>query len=94
MGPDVTGNVAVILLGALAFACAMAGLFFFRFWRATSDRFFALFGAAFWLLGLHWMLLGLTDARYEYRPALYLVRLAAFVTVLIAILDKNRAQRP
>jgi hypothetical protein len=86
-------DFAAMLLGALALGCAMAGLFFFRFWRATSDRLFGFFGAAFWLLGLHWLLLGLTDPTYEYRPALYLVRLAAFVTVLIAIVDKNRAKR-
>jgi hypothetical protein len=94
MVADPMPTVGAVLLGALAFGCAVAGLFFFRFWRATADRFFAFFGVAFWLLGLHWMLLGLTDARYEYRPTLYLVRLAAFVTVLIAIIDKNRATRP
>jgi hypothetical protein len=82
-----------MLFGALAFGSAMAGLFFFRFWRLTRDRLFGGFGAAFWLLSLHWTLLGLTDATYEYRPLLYLIRLAAFVMVLIAIVDKNRAGR-
>lgn len=87
-------NLNALLLGALAFGCAIAGLFFFRFWRATRDRFFGAFGGAFWLLGLHWALLGLTDVSYEYRPMLYLIRLAAFVVVSIAIIDKNRARRP
>jgi hypothetical protein len=86
-------SLRATLLGALAFGSATAGLFFLRFWRLTRDRLFGCFAAAFWLLSLHWVLLGLTDDTYEYRPMLYLIRLAAFVMVLIAIVDKNRTGR-
>jgi hypothetical protein len=79
-----------MLLGALAFGAVLAGLFFFRFWHVTGDRLFRWFSAAFWLLGAHWALLGLTDPSYEYRPLLYLIRLAAFVMVLLGIVEKNR----
>ena len=32
-----------ILIGGIAVAALVAGLFFFRFWRTTGDRFFLLF---------------------------------------------------
>jgi hypothetical protein len=87
-------NLGDLLSGALAFGSSVAGLFFFRFWRATRDRLLGCFAVAFWLLGLHWMLLGLTDPSYEHRPVLYVVRLAAFVMVLLGIIEKNRTERP
>ena len=81
------------LLGALVMACAAAGLFFLRFWRKTRDRLFAIFAVSFWLMGLNWLLLSLTRSDFEFRPALYLIRLLAFVLILYAILEKNRARR-
>lgn len=80
----------VFLLGAVVLACALAALFFLRFWRNTADRLFAGFAVAFALLAIHWTLVALTAPRGEHRPLFYLVRLAAFVTVLLAIVDKNR----
>ena len=78
-------------LGALVFASAAAGIFFLRFWRRTRDRLFGIFAIALWLLGLNWLLLAFTDADAEFRPALYLIRLLAFIMILLAIWDKNRA---
>ncbi|HEY0010025.1 MAG TPA: DUF5985 family protein [Tepidisphaeraceae bacterium] len=78
------------LLGAVVIASAVAGLFFLRFWTRTGDRLFAIFAAAFWMMGLNWLLLALIQ-QHEIRPALYLIRLCAFVLILIAIVDKNRA---
>jgi hypothetical protein len=40
------------LQGAIAMCFALAGLFFFRFWRDTLDRLFLLFAASFWLQAL------------------------------------------
>ena len=82
-----------MVLGALAFGSALAGLFFLRFGHQTRDRLFHHFAAAFGLLALHWMLLGLADPSYEHRPILYLLRLAAFVVVLLGIVQKNRPPR-
>ena len=81
------------LLGALVMGCFIAGLFFLRFWRKTHDRLFAIFALAFWLLGVNWLALSFTDPQAEFRPALYLIRLLAFVLILFAILEKNRASR-
>lgn len=64
-------------------------LFFFRFWSKTGDRLFGAFGLALWLLGLERLLLIFIPAAHEGRPYIYLVRLSAFILILIAIIDKN-----
>jgi hypothetical protein len=81
------------LLGSLVMGCFIAGLFFLRFWRKTHDRLFVIFAMAFWLMGVNWLALSFTDPQAEFRPALYLIRLLAFVLILYAILEKNRAGR-
>jgi hypothetical protein len=77
--------------GATAMACWTVGLIFFRSWRSTSDRFFALFGAAFWILAIHWTALAVVGAVDETRHYFYAVRLLGFVVVLSAIAEKNRS---
>ena len=54
---------------------------------ATACSFF--FTAAFWLLGINWLALSFTS-RDEPNTALFTIRLAAFVVILIGIWDKNR----
>jgi hypothetical protein len=76
--------------GALALASWVAGLYFAKFWRITRDRLFRLFAFAFWTLALHWTALGILEPPVESRHYLYLLRLLAFVLILIAIVDKNR----
>lgn len=79
------------LLGAVVMACVTIGLFFLRFWRKTRDRLFVCFAIAFWLLGINWLALVFTD-QDEVRTALYGVRFLAFLLILFAIIDKNRAR--
>lgn len=78
------------LLGALTLASFVIGVFFLRYWRATKDRLFLLFSAAFWLLGLNWTLA--TVARPLALHA-YVLRFLAFVLIALAVLDKNRRKR-
>ena len=78
--------------GAIVMACATAGLFFVRFWRKTGDRLFAIFALAFWILGVHWFVLAWTK-QDEVHVGLYAIRLLAFLLILFAIIDKNRASR-
>ena len=78
------------LLGAISMACAVIALFFLRFWRRTGDRLFAIFAAAFAILGLNWVALGYFD-QSEGRSWLYIVRLIAFGLIILGILDKNRS---
>ncbi|MGH2749599.1 MAG: DUF5985 family protein [Actinomycetota bacterium] len=78
------------LSGAIVLLCAVAALFFFRFRRQTHDRLFGLFGGAFSLLALNFALLAFVSRESEFRPYLYLIRLAAFLLIIAAIVDKNR----
>ena len=81
--------VATFLAGAIAAGFAIAGLFFLKFWKRTRDELFLAFTGAFWLLGLGQALLTFSDIPLEERSWLYLLRLAAFILILIAIWRKN-----
>jgi hypothetical protein len=81
------------LTGANAALAAVAGLFFLRFWRQTADLLFAALAITFGLLGLHWLCLAMTSPDHEFRPLLFLIRLAAFTILIAAIIEKNRGKR-
>ena len=82
-----------LLLGGVATAAIVAGLFFLNFWRATGDRFFLFFTIAFWLEAFSRVLIGIMYGWREDTPILYLIRLVAYGLILVAILDKNRPYR-
>lgn len=75
--------------GAIAAGFLVAGLFFLKFWRRTRDGLFLAFSAAFGLLGLAAALPILLDTPHEERSGIYLIRLAAFVLIIVAVLGKN-----
>jgi hypothetical protein len=77
--------------GAICLAYLIAALFFLRFWKETGERLFAMFAIAFGVLAANRALLVLLREVHEAHSWLYLVRLLAFVLILAAILDKNRA---
>ena len=79
------------LSGAVTLGFATAALFFLRFWRDTRDELFLAFAAAFLLLGAGQAILALGGVPDELRSWIYLVRLAAFLIILLAIIRKNRA---
>ncbi|HEY2386481.1 MAG TPA: DUF5985 family protein [Candidatus Binatia bacterium] len=81
-----------LLAGANAMACFVSGLFFWKFWRRERDRLFAIFAAAFWVLGVNRILMAVVDPAHEYRTWPYVVRLGAFLLILAAIIDKNRSR--
>lgn len=76
------------VLGASGMACATIALFFLRFWRQTSDRFFFLFALAFAVFAANRFALVLLDD--EGDIAAYVVRALTFGLIIIAIIDKNR----
>jgi len=86
-------EINMALLGALALAGWVAGLFFLRFWRLSGDRLFVFFCAAFWLLGLNWLSLVVIHWVPETRHHAFLVRLLAFALIIIGVIDKNRRGR-
>jgi hypothetical protein len=80
------------LHGALTICGLIAGLYFWRAWRMTRDRLFVFFAAAFWILALHWGIIGTTHEPIETRHYLYAIRLAAFGLIIIGIIDKNKSR--
>jgi uncharacterized membrane protein len=79
--------------GLLAMASLVASLFFLRYWKVSSERLFAFFGVAFAMLAVNWLALAVVDPAFEARHLVYLIRLAAFVLIIVGIVDKNRALR-
>lgn len=79
--------------GAVAFGAAVIALFFASFWRRTGDRFFALFALAFLVYAANSVLLMLERNYGHETLSAFGVRLASFVLILVAILDKNRTAR-
>ena len=81
--------MVVLLAGGLVVACAIVGLIFLRYWKATSDSFFLYFAFAFWLQGGQYLYSALTRPGDEHLPVAYLLRMAAFALIVVAILRKN-----
>jgi hypothetical protein len=79
--------------GALIAGYLTVGLFFLRFWKSTRDRLFLLFASAFAVLGLQRLIQSVATVPTEDVTYLYVMRLAAFIIIIIAIIDKNRSSR-
>lgn len=82
------------LLGIIVTASLTAGLFFLRFWRRTHDPLFLAFAAAFMIEGLNRLGFFFVEHPNEGSPAIYIVRLLAFLLLLAAIIWKNRRREP
>lgn len=78
------------LLGSLGMGFFAIAGFFARFYVRTRDRFFAILSLAFVIMSGNQVALAIFGEDSEYRSLLYLVRLAAFLVILLAIYDKNR----
>ena len=81
------------LAGAVSFGFVICSLLFVRFWRRTREGLFLAFALAFALLGIGQTILALGNLPTEERGSVYLIRLAAFLTILGAICWKNRKAR-
>jgi hypothetical protein len=82
-----------MLTGAIAVGWFIAGLFFFRFWRHTRDRFFLWFALSFWLEAGDRIALGTVRGAGEDNPVFYGLRVVAYGLILLAIWQKNRPPR-
>ncbi len=78
-----------VLLGASAVAAFAIALFFVRFWLRSKDALHAYFAAAFVLLGIHRLVLAAQEIPSEAHPAIYLLRAAAYLLIIVAVLGKN-----
>jgi hypothetical protein len=75
--------------GMIAMGFAVCAVFFLRFWRRTRDSLFIVFSLAFLLLALNQLLSSALGFWLEERSWLYLLRLAAFLIIIGAIVRKN-----
>jgi hypothetical protein len=84
--------MTMFVAGLLVMGYAVAALYFGRFYRQSGDRLFLFFASGFALLALQ--RLSLASAAMLPLPFItyYVLRLAAFVVILLGILDKNRAR--
>ena len=83
-----------LLVGGIATASLIAGLFFFRFWRTSGDRFFLFFALSFWIEGAQRFVVFHIVGADEASPLYYLPRLVAYGLIIAAIVDKNRKASP
>ena len=81
------------LSGAVAFGFAVCALFFLRYWRRTGEELFVAFALAFALLGASQAILALANIPTEERGSIYLIRLIAFLVILVSIFRMNRRAR-
>lgn len=82
--------MTVFLDGSVAMGCAMAGLFFLRFWRESDDRLFVAFALAFWMFAAHYALIGLAPLADETRPYAFLLRVIGFSIIVVGIAVRYR----
>jgi hypothetical protein len=81
------------LTGAIVVLCGVGALFFWKFHRQTGERFFGLFALAFATLGVSFLFLAAGGGANEFQPHVFLMRLAAFLLIIAAIVEKNRRVR-
>ena len=78
-----------LFLYGTIFACAVtATVFFVRFWKETKDELFLYFALCFALLSIERLALAFLATGQEY--SVYLIRLFAFLVLIVAIVRKNR----
>ncbi len=77
------------LLGVIVTASLTAAAYFLKFWRHTRDPLFLAFSAAFAIEGLNRLAFLFVARPNEGSPAIYIVRLLAFLLILAAIAIKN-----
>lgn len=85
--------ISSFLLGFIAATSAVAATFFLRFWRDTRDTFFLAFAVFFSIEAVERCLALFLPRPNEGSPHIYVVRLFAFLLILVAILRKNFGRR-
>lgn len=91
-------KLAVFLSGYSCAAFLAAAIFFLKFWRTSRDPFYVYFAAGCGLIGLERVVAVFLNGTFEpvansateASSWVYLLRLAAFVFIGAAVLDKNR----
>lgn len=85
--------MTALLSGMLAAGYLVAALHFLRFRKRTGDRLFLAFATAFGVLAVQRIALVILAAVPAATLYLYGLRVLAFMLIIAAIVDKNRAIR-
>ncbi len=83
-------NITLVTGGAIIMGYAVAAVFFLKFWRRTADNLFLAFAAAFLLMAATPLLTILLEVPREEQSPFYLLRLLAFLIIIVAIIGKSR----
>jgi hypothetical protein len=86
-------ELVALVAGLLAGGFAVCGVFFLKFWFRTRDSLFLAFAIAFWLMAVNQAAPPMLGAPRESIGGIYLIRLAAFVLIILAVLQKNVRDR-
>lgn len=90
MSTEFLEKLNALLAGTNCLSLLVISLFFLKFWRQTRDRLFLYFTGAFLFLMIERVVRSFMSVESDWAPYVYSIRLAAFVLILIAIVDKNR----
>lgn len=75
--------------------CDLAiAVFFYRYWKDRHDGLFAFFASAFLLMAISTLVVIIIGGRGDYAPFAYGLRLAAFLSIIVGIINKNRPEKP
>ncbi|MDP3803201.1 DUF5985 family protein [Brevundimonas sp.] len=85
-------SVALAASGAIIMGYAVAALFFLKFWRRTGDGLFLAFAAAFLLMAATPLLTIVMKVPREEQSPFYLLRLLAFLIIIVAVVAKSAAR--
>ena len=88
-----TTTTDALVTGMIAMACGVVALFFLRFWQRTHDRLFLIFAIAFCLMAFTRIAMMNLGKEGAYNAYAYSFRLATYLLILAAIIDKNRSKR-
>lgn len=90
-------SMILFLSGITFITFAASGVFFLKFYRTSRDLFYLYFCLACWLLSIERIaiLIFISPEKTSGENILwvYLIRLIAFLMIMIAIINKNRNRR-
>ena len=84
--------ITYFLCGSFATVFAASGLIFLKYWKKTRDRFFLWFAVACCLIAVERIPRAFQTVPAESANLLYLIRLAAMILIIFAIVDANRSK--
>jgi hypothetical protein len=82
-------DFVIYLSGLITMGYLACGLFFAKFWWRTLDLLFLAFAAAFWLTAADAALLAVLPPEDERRVWVHLLRIPAYLLIVLAIVRKN-----